>query len=77
VLEELEIEISQDKVLENVHEAVRRFALGFEASGESPTIEKSIRPSAGGLPEIWYEFSGVTFDVEVRSDARAVLIEPA
>ncbi|MDQ3775013.1 MAG: hypothetical protein M3461_11955 [Pseudomonadota bacterium] len=77
VLLELEIEISRQEVPENVHEAVRRFALGFEASGESPAIEKSIRPSAGGLPEIWYEFSGVTFDVEVRSDARAVLIEPA
>ena len=77
VLEELEIEISRDKVPENVHEAVRRFAPDFEASDESPAIEKSIRPSTGGLPEIWYEFSGVTFDVEVRSDARAVLIEPA
>jgi len=77
VLEELEIEISRQEVPENVHEAVRRFAPAFEASDESPAIEKSIRPSAGGLPEIWYEFSGVTFDVEVRSDAGAVLIEPA
>ncbi|MDQ3565685.1 MAG: hypothetical protein M3436_16755 [Pseudomonadota bacterium] len=76
VLVELEIEISRHKVPGNVREAVRRFAPGFEASEES-AIEKSIRPSAGGLPEIWYEFSGVTFDVEVRSDARAVLIEPA
>ena len=77
VLEELEIEISPDKVPENVREALHTFASDFEASDESPAIEKSIRPSAGGLPEIWYEFSGVTFDVEVRSDARAVLIEPA
>ncbi|MGH8606928.1 MAG: hypothetical protein ACREX9_05785 [Gammaproteobacteria bacterium] len=77
VLQELEIEISREKVPENVREAVRRFAGNFEASDEPPAIEKSIRPSAGGLPEIWYEFSGVTFDVEVRSDARAVLIEPA
>jgi len=77
VLEELEIEISRQKVPENVLEAVGRFAHDFKASDESPAIEKSIRPSAGGLPEIWYEFSGVTFDVEVRSDARAVLIEPA
>jgi len=77
VLQELEIEISPDKVPENVREALHTFASDFEASDESPAIEKSIRPSAGGLSEIWYEFSGVTFDVEVRSDARAVLIEPA
>jgi len=77
VLLELEIEISRHKVPENVLEAVSRFAAGFEASDESSAIEKSIRPSAGGLSEILYEFSGVTFDVEVRSDARAVLIEPA
>ena len=77
VLQELEIEISPHKVPENVSEALHTFAPDFKASDESPAIEKSIRPSAGGLPEIWYEFSGVTFDVEVRSDARAVLIEPA
>lgn len=77
VLEELEIEISREKVSEHVRAAVQQFAPNLEASGESPAIEKSIRLSAGGLPEIWYEFSGVTFDVEVRSDARAVLIEPA
>ena len=39
-----------------------------------PRIEKSIRPSANGLSEIWYEFSGVTFDVEVRSDGRAHIV---
>ena len=77
VLEELEIEISPEKVPENVRKALGSFAPHFEASAEPPAIEKSIRPSAGGLPEIWYEFSGVTFDVEVRSDAGAVLIEPA
>ncbi len=77
VLLELEIEISRHKVPENVREAVLEFAPDFEASDESPAIEKSIRPSPGGLSEIWYEFSGVTFDVEVRSDGGAVLIEPA
>lgn len=77
VLEELEVQIQSSAVPSNVSDAVLRFAPDFEASDESPAIEKSIRPSAGGLPEIWYEFSGTDFDVEVRSDARAVLIEPA
>jgi hypothetical protein len=77
VLRELEIEISRNDVPANVREAVRRFAPDFKPANESPAIEKSVRPTGGGLPEIWYEFSGTTFDVEVRSDARAVLIEPA
>lgn len=77
VLRELEIQISSDAVPANVREALSTFAPLFEAADESPAIEKSIRPSLSGLPEVWYEFSGVTFDVEVRSDARALLIEPA
>jgi hypothetical protein len=36
-----------------------------------------VERSDGGLPEIWYEFSGVEFDVEVRSDGAAALVEPA
>jgi hypothetical protein len=77
VLDELEVQSSAAEVPQNVSDAILEFAPAFEAADESPAIEKSIRPSAGGLPEIWYEFSGTTFDVEVRSDARAILVEPA
>jgi hypothetical protein len=52
-------------------------ASGFQPAQQQPRIEKSIRPSEIGLPEIWYGFSGVSLDVEVRSDGRAVVIEPA
>jgi hypothetical protein len=77
VVEELEIEIGAGEVPAAVREALATFAPGFTAATGRPLIEKSVRPSAIGLSEIWYEFSGVTFDVEVRSDGRAVLIEPA
>lgn len=73
---ELEIEIPERKVPRRVFKALERFAPTFKS--ERPAlIEKSVRPSEGGLSEVWYEFSGVNFDVEVRSDARALLIEPA
>lgn len=74
---ELEIEIESSHVPAAVLEALETYAPTFEASEERPKVEKSIRPSAIGLPEIWYEFSGSNFDVEVRSDARNIVIEPA
>jgi hypothetical protein len=77
VVEELEIQIGRGAVPEAVLQALEAFAPNFTPAQEQPRIEKSIRPSAVGLPEIWYEFSGTQFDVEVRSDGRAVLIEPA
>jgi hypothetical protein len=77
VLDELEVGIPASAVPQAVSDAVHRFAPDFELADEVPAIEKSIRPTESGLPEIWYEFSGTTFDVEVRSDARALLIEPA
>jgi hypothetical protein len=77
VIEELEVEIGSDEVPPAVSQALARFASGFTPAEGSPQIEKSIRPSDAGLSEIWYEFSGSSFDVEIRSDGRAVLIEPA
>jgi hypothetical protein len=77
VLVELERQIGQGQIPAVVSQALATFAPGFQPADQQPRVEKSIRPSAGGLPEIWYEFSGVTFDVEVRSDGKAVLIEPA
>jgi len=76
-LEELEISISKDAVPAPVWDALRTFAPNFEFSDEAVLIEKSVRPSALGLPQIWYEFSGVEFDVEIRSDAKGIFIEPA
>jgi hypothetical protein len=76
-IEELEIEIGPGQVPEAVQAALAKFAAGFTPTEERPRIEKSVRPSAIGLSEIWYEFSGTAFDVEIRSDGRAVLIEPA
>jgi hypothetical protein len=76
-VEELEIQIGRGAVPNAVLRALEAFAPGFAPSAEQPRIEKSVRPSAIGLPEIWYEFSGTQFDVEIRSDGRAVLIEPA
>ena len=77
VVEELEIEVGENAVPEAVTQALKKFAPSFAPSAEAPRIEKSIRPSKIGLPEIWYEFSGTNFDVEIRSDGKAVLIEPA
>lgn len=77
VLVELEIQIGQGQVPQAVSQALATHAPGFQPAEEQPRIEKSIRPSAAGLPEIWYEFSGVNFDVEIRSDGKAILIEPA
>jgi hypothetical protein len=76
-IEEVELEIGAGQVPPEVQAALARFAPGFIPSPERPRIEKSVRPSAIGLPEVWYEFSGTTFDVEIRSDGRAVFIEPA
>jgi hypothetical protein len=76
-IEELELEIGEGQVPGPVRAALEKFAPGFTPAQGRPRIEKSIRPSAVGLPEIWYEFSGAAFDVEVRSDGKAVLIEPA
>ena len=76
-VEELEIEVGESAVPAEVLAALKQFAPGFAPAEERPRIEKSIRPSDVGLPEIWYEFSGTNFDVEVRSDGKAVLIEPA
>ena len=76
-VEELEVEIGQNAVPTEVMQALKMFAPNFSPSNAAPRIEKSIRPSAIGLDEIWYEFSGNTFDVEIRSDGKAVLIEPA
>lgn len=76
-IEEVELEIGQAQVPPEVQSALQQFAPGFVPASGRPKIEKSIRPSAIGLPEIWYEFSGVTFDVEIRSDGKAVFIEPA
>ncbi len=77
VVEELEIEIGENAVPEAVAQALKKFAPSFAPSAEAPRIEKSIRPSDIGLPEIWHEFSGTNFDVEIRSDGKAVWIEPA
>jgi hypothetical protein len=77
VVVELAIEIAQAGVPEVAKQALERFAPGFVPAPGRPRIEKSVRPSDLGLSEIWYEFSGTTFDVEIRSDGRAVLIEPA
>jgi archaellin len=74
---ELEIEINQAQVPPAVSQSLEQLAPGFTAASDRPRIEKSVRPSEVGLPEIWYEFSGVSFDVEIRSDGRAVFIEPA
>lgn len=76
-VEELEIAISKDAVPSAVWNALRTFAPEFEFADDAVLIEKSVRPSAVGLPQIWYEFSGVDFDVEIRSDARGIFIEPA
>jgi hypothetical protein len=75
-VEELEIEIRQGGVPNEVMQALKTFAPQF-VPAPGGLIEKSVRPSDVGLSEIWYEFSGANFDVEVRSDGRAVLIEPA
>ena len=77
VVEELEIEVARGAVPTEVLQALERFAPNFTPASEKPRIEKSVRPSAVGLSEIWYQFSGTEFDVEIRSDGRAVLIEPA
>jgi hypothetical protein len=76
-IEEIELEIGEAQLPPEVRGALERFAPGFTPAPGRPRMEKSIRPSANGLPEIWYEFSGTTFDVEIRSDGRAVFIEPA
>lgn len=73
---ELEVEIEASDVPSKVSDAVGNFFPDFQLAEEKPAIEKSIRPSENGLPEIWYEFSGTKFDVEVRSDAKALLVEP-
>jgi hypothetical protein len=75
-IEELEIEIRQGAVPNEVMQALKTFAPQFVPAADR-LIEKSVRPSDVGLSEIWYEFSGANFDVEVRSDGRAALIEPA
>ena len=75
-LEELEIQVDMEEVPQVVLDVQRRWFPTFQPEGEG-LIEKSIRPSDGGLPQIWYEFSGVEFDVEVRSDGAAALVEPA
>jgi hypothetical protein len=74
---ELEIEINERQVPQNVKAALRQFFPTFIPANERPAIEKSVRPSKNGLPEIWYEFGGSNFDVEVRSDAKSLLVEPA
>ncbi len=52
----------------------------FEVKGliGNRIVEADIRPD-GVVEEleIWYEFSGTNFDVEIRSDGKAVWIEPA
>jgi hypothetical protein len=73
-VEELEIEIASGEVPAEVNAALARWFPTFAPAG---LIEKSIRPSDVGLPEIWYEFSGTAFDVEVRSDGAAAFVEPA
>jgi hypothetical protein len=75
-IEELEIEIGAGEVPGGVMQALKMFAPQF-VPAQDGLIEKSVRPSDVGLPIIWYEFSGSNFDVEVRSDGKAVLIEPA
>jgi hypothetical protein len=72
----LEIEIGAGEVPGGVMQALKMFAPQF-VPAQDGLIEKSVRPSDVGLPIIWYEFSGSNFDVEVRSDGKAVLIEPA
>lgn len=76
-VEELEITISKDAVPAAIWEALHTFAPEFEFADEAQLIEKSVRPSALGLSTIWYEFSGRDFDVEIRSDAKGIFIEPA
>jgi hypothetical protein len=76
-IEEVELEVGEGQVPPEVGAALEQFAPGFTPAGGRGRIEKSVRPSAIGLSEIWYEFSGTTFDVEIRSDGKAVFIEPA
>ena len=58
-------------------DALAKHAVDFAPSDEIPLYEKSLRPSHNGLLEVWYEFSGKSIDVEIRSDGKAVLIEPS
>ena len=76
-VEELEIEIQASAVPAVVREALEQFAPSFTPDTGRPLIEMSVRPSDAGLSEIWYEYSGTQFDVEIRSDGKALLIEPA
>ena len=76
-IQEHEIELAREDVPANVLEALNLYFPTFEASPDSPSVEKSLRPSANGLLEVWYEFGGMKFDVEVRSDAKSLLIDPA
>ena len=72
---EIEQEISRTEVPLPVLETLRTMVPNYQAADESPLIEKSIRPASNGLLEVWYEFAGINYDVEIRSDARAVLLE--
>ncbi|TPV92479.1 MAG: hypothetical protein B7733_25540 [Myxococcales bacterium FL481] len=74
---ELEVEVYEGDVPYAVIDALYTMFPHFEAAPGRPKVEKSIRPSAMGLNEVWFEFAGVEFDVEVRSDGRALLAEPA
>ena len=51
VLVELELQVGQGQVPEVVPQALTTYAPGFQPAAEQPRIEKSIRPSDGGLPQ--------------------------
>jgi hypothetical protein len=76
-IEEIEVEVSRDEVPAVVMEAFTKTVSNFQPADGEVLYEKSLRPAKNGLLEVWYEFSGKTFDVEIRNDGQSILIEPA
>ncbi|SMF79935.1 PepSY domain-containing protein [Pseudobacteriovorax antillogorgiicola] len=74
---EIEEEIASNAVPFKIRTAIQTYLPNFLPAKETPAVEKSIRPASNGLLEVWYEYAGELFDVEVRSDGLALLIEPA
>ncbi len=76
-IEELEVQIRREEVPAVVLEALSRHSPDMQPAQDEVLFEKSLRPSRSGLLEVWYEFAGKDFDVDIRSDAQQILIEPA
>ena len=75
-IEEVELEVGAGEVPPRAG-CPRTICARFYAAHRKHEYRKEYPPQRARASGVWYVFSGTTFDVDIGSDGRAVISEPA